>query len=221
VNFDFEFFGQASHAAALPELGINALDAIIQAFVGINGLRQHVPDSVRIHGIITNGGEAVNVVPEYTSGRLGVRALQMPIVDQCYEKVKKCIEAAALATGCTYKISEDVPYRDMNVNELLNKLAVENLKGLGRDIFPGPERGGLGSTDLGDVSHVIPAISLMVALYDSGIAWHTKEVHEASNGKDAWKTIVDGAKAIAFTAIDVLAVPERLDEVKAEFQARR
>jgi metal-dependent amidase/aminoacylase/carboxypeptidase family protein len=140
--------------------------------------------------------------------------------EQAFEKVKKCIEAAALATGCTYKIKEDVPYREMKVNEILNALAIENLKSLGYDIFPGPERGGVGSTDLGDVSHVTPAISLMVILPGAGVAWHSKEVHEAAVGEDAWKLIADGAKAIAFTAIDVLAVPGKIDEVKSEFQAR-
>ncbi len=221
IQFDVEFFGQSSHAAALPEMGINALDAIIQTFVGINALRQHVPDDIRIHGIITHGGDAVNVIPEYTSGRFGVRATKMHRAEEAYEKVKKCIEAGALATGCTYKIREDVPYKEMKVNEVLNELAVENLKSLGYDIFPGPERGGVGSTDLGDVSHVTPALSLMVVLPGAGFAWHSKEVHEAAVGTDAWKMVADGAKAIAFTAIDVLAVPGKLDEVKAEFQAHR
>jgi amidohydrolase len=219
IQFDVEFFGQSSHAAALPEMGINALDALIQTFVGINALRQHVRDDIRMHGIITHGGDVVNVIPEYTSGRFGVRAAKMNEAQQAYEKVKKCIEAAAMATGCTYKIHEDVPYREMNVNEVLNKLAVENLKSLGHAMFPGPERGGVGSTDLGDVSHVTPAISLMVMLPGAGFAWHSKEVHEAAGGSDAWKVVADGAKAIAFTAIDILAVPTRLDEVKAEFQA--
>jgi amidohydrolase len=217
IYFDVEFFGQSSHAAGNPEKGINALDAMIQTFVGINALRQHVPDDVRMHGIITHGGDAVNVIPEYTSGRLGVRASRMPKAERVFANVKKCVEAAALATGCDFKITEDVPYREMKPNKILNDLAVENLKSLGRDIFPGPKRGGLGSTDLGDVSHITPAISLTVALAGPDIIWHSKEVHKASIGEDAWKMIADAAKAIAFTAVDVLAIPGKLDEVKSEF----
>jgi amidohydrolase len=217
IYFDVEFFGQSSHAAGNPEKGINALDAMIQTFVGINALRQHVPDDVRMHGIITHGGDAVNVIPEYTSGRLGVRASRMPKAERVFANVKKCVEAAALATGCDFKITEDVPYREMKPNKILNDLAVENLKSLGRDIFPGPKRGGLGSTDLGDVSHITPAISLTVALAGPDIIWHSKEVHKASIGEDAWKMIADAAKAIAFTAVDALAIPGKLDEVKSEF----
>lgn len=217
IYFDVEFFGQSSHAAGNPEKGINALDALIQTFVGINALRQHVPDDVRMHGIITHGGDAVNVIPEYTSGRLGVRASRMPKAERVYGNVKKCIEGAALATGCDFKITEDVPYREMMPNSILNDLAVENLKSLGRDIFPGPKRGGIGSTDLGDVSHVTPAISLTVALAGADMIWHSKEVHKASIGEDAWRMIADAAKAIAFTAVDILAIPAKLDEVKNEF----
>lgn len=219
VNFDIEFFGQSTHAAASPEMGINALDALIQTFVGINALRQHVPDDIRIHGIITHGGDAVNIIPEYTRGRFGVRATNMPKVERVYGNVKKCIEGAAMATGCTFKITEDVPYREMKANNVLNELAVENLKYLGHNVFPGLERGGVGSTDLGDVSHVVPAISLMVMLVGAGMIWHTKDVHEASVGNEATNMIALGAKAIAFTAIDVLAIPGKLDEVKKDFEA--
>ena len=218
IYFDVEFFGQSSHAAASPEAGINALDAVIQTFVGINALRQHVPEDVRIHGIITHGGDAVNVIPEYASARLGVRATNMPKADRVYGNVKKCIEAAALATGCTHKITEDVPYREMKLNKTLNELAVQNLSDLGCDIFPGPERGGVGSTDLGNVSQVIPAVSLMVALIGAGFIWHSKDVHDASVGEGAQKMIAEGAKAIAATAIDVLAIPGKLEEVKRDFE---
>jgi len=219
IYFDVEFFGQSSHAAASPEAGINALDAVIQTFVGINALRQHVPEDVRIHGIITHGGDAVNVIPEYASCRLGVRATNMPKAERVYSNVKNCIEAASLATGCTHKITEDVPYREMRINKTLNELAVQNLSDLGCDIFPGPERGSLGSTDLGNVSQIIPALSLTVALIGAGFIWHSKDVHDASIGKGAQQMISYGAKAIAATAIDVLAIPGKLDEVKRDFEA--
>ena len=107
----------------------------------------------------------------------------------------------------------------MKLNKTLNELAVQNLSDLGCDIFPGPEGGGIGSTDPGNVSQVIPAISLMVALIGAGFIWHSKDVHEASIGENAWKMIAEGAKAIAATAIDVLAIPGKLEEVKRDFEA--
>jgi len=215
--FDVEFFGQSSHAAASPEKGVNALDAIILTFVSINALRQHVPDDVRIHGIITHGGDAVNVIPEYASCRLGVRATRMEKVERVYRNVKKCIEGASLSTGCTYKITEDIPYREMKVNQVLNDIALSNLEALGRNIFPGPKRGGLGSTDLGDVSHIVPAISLSVSIGGTDLIWHSKSVHEAAVGESARQMISDGAKALAFTAVDILASPENLNKVKEDF----
>jgi len=223
VKFDVEFFGRAAHAAASPQRGVNALDALIQTFVSVNALRQQLPEDVRIHGIITHGGDAVNIIPDYTRGVFGVRATTMTKVARVYDRVKDCIQGAAQAAGCTFNIEEDVPYKEMRVNAVLNDLLIDNFRALGRTIHPAPARGGLGSTDLGDVSHVLPSVSPYLALAgpDPGklLVWHTREVHEASVLPDAARWIEHGAKAMAMTAVDLLADPACLEAAGQAFRA--
>jgi amidohydrolase len=223
VNFSVEFFGRAAHAASAPHRGVNALDALIQTFVGISALRQQLPEDVRLHGIITHGGEAVNIIPEYSRGVFGARAASMTKVMRVYGRVKDCVQGAALAAGCTYKIAEDVPYKEMRPNPVLNDLLIANFRALGRTIDPLPVRGGLGSTDLGDVSHVLPSVSPYLRLDGPDpsvpLVWHTRAVHEAAVGPSAVKWIEDGAKALAMTAVDLLGDPACLEAARKSFHA--
>ena len=222
VNIGVEFFGRAAHAASAPHRGVNALDALIQTFVGISALRQQLPEDVRLHGIITHGGEAVNIIPDYARGVFGARATTMAKVMRVYDRVKDCIQGAALAAGCTFKISEDVPYREMQPNPALNDLLMANFRALGRTIDPVPARGGLGSTDLGDVSHVLPSVSPYLRLDGpdpAPLVWHTRAVHEAAVGPSAAKWIEDGAKALAMTAVDLLGDPACLEAARKTFHA--
>ncbi len=122
-----------------------------------------------------------------------------------------------MATGCSHKITQDVPYKEKKPNKVLNDLFVQNVESLGRGLFPRPDLAPKGSTDLGDVSHVVPTIGAYLDLCGPGISLHSKEFHEASIGDAAWKMIADSAKAMAFTAVDVLALPEKMDEMKKSF----
>ncbi len=216
-SFNLEFFGQSSHASADPEKGINALEAMIQTFVGINAIRQHVEDSVRIHGIITHGGDAPNVVPGYTSGQFIVRADTMPQVNQVFEKVMGCIKGAALASGCTHKLVEDSPYKEKKPNSVLNELFVKNANSLGREMFPRPDMVPRGSTDLGNLSHAVPTIGTFLEICGLEIPNHSKELAEAATKEPAWKMIEDAARIMAYMAIDVMSDPQVMDRIKQSF----
>jgi amidohydrolase len=221
IPFQVEFHGKSAHAAANPELGVNALEAIIQTFVLINALRQHIPSDQRIHGIITHGGEAANVVPEYTRGEFMVRSPDMARVEATFEKIKACVAGAATATGCTFQLTQGTGYREMNPNPVLRNLFDENMARLGRGYLEGFDPANISSTDMGDISQALPAIHPYLGMDVPDFSWHAKTVHAAAVTDSAWQMAADGAKALVFTAIDVLATPGKLDEVKAAFSAAR
>jgi len=137
IGIDIEYFGKAAHAAANPHEGVNALEAMIQAFNNINSLRQHIQDRARIHGIITNGGEAENVVPAYCSGKFLIRAEESEYLDKLCIRVLNCFEAAALASGAQLKYKwEEARYDPMSSNKALAELFAKNYEVLGRVIAP-------------------------------------------------------------------------------------
>ena len=220
ISFKVEFHGKTAHAAANPELGVNALEAIIQTFVLINGLRQHIPSDQRIHGIITNGGEAANVIPDYTSGEFMVRSPNMENVEKTFERVEQCVAGAAAATGCTYTITSEFGYREMNPNRVLRELFDKNMARLGRGYLDGFEPSRISSTDMGNISQVVPAIHPYLGLDVPDFSWHSTVVHEAAITDSAWLMAADGAKALAFTAVDVLSEPGKMDEVRRAFEGK-
>ena len=214
----FEFFGKAAHAAAAPDLGINALDACIQTFNNINALRQHLPSDVRVHGIITHGGEASNIVPAYARAEFGVRAATSDVSLEVVEKVKRCAEAGALATGARVKIHHLRHYAHRLPNPTIAKLFAENLTLLGEPVAkPGPNER-RGSSDMGNVSHVIPAIHPYIAMVPENVGAHTPQFALAAGGEAgdrAWRV---GAKALAMTAVDLFTRPELLAQARAELE---
>ena len=181
VSLDIEFFGKAAHAAAHPEQGINALEAMILAFNAVNSLRQHIKDKARIHGIITHGGEAANVVPAYSAAKLLVRAEDNVYLDELRQKVLDCFNGASLATGARldYKWG-DVIYDAMNNNLFLAQLFAQNLESLGRKVESFESRFGFGSTDMGNVSQIIPSIHPSVAIASPGLSLHSTEFAQAA-----------------------------------------
>ena len=217
IKFEVEFFGRTAHAAGTPDQGINALDAMLQLFNSINALRQQVRTDGRIHGIITHGGDAPNIIPDYTSALFYVRAGDRVYRDDLFERVKKCCEGASLATGTTNKISVFPPILDpMKRNPALESAAAENLRTLGLDIDE--DNGRKGSSDMGNLSHYLPSLHPWISIVDPDIAGHTVEFREATTSERGRKTLIDAAKMLAMTAYDFLTRPELREQVARDFK---
>ena len=218
IGLEIEFFGKAVHAAAYPEWGVNALEAMILSFNAVNSLRQHIKDRARIHGIITHGGEAANVVPAYSAAKFLVRATDDAYLGELKQKVLNCFEGAALATGARldYRWSEIV-YAPMKNNLALAQLFARNLGSLGRKVELFEPHFGFGSTDMGNVSQVIPAIHPSVAIVSPDVLLHSADFAVAAASESGHKGLVDAAKALAMTVVDLLSEPQALAEVKDEF----
>jgi len=213
-----EYFGKAAHAAANPELGINALDALIQAFNGVNALRQQLRSDVRIHGIIREGGVLPMVIPDHTSADIRVRANDDAMLDHVIPRITACIEAAAQMTGARveYRWNERRGKALLSNGPLAAAFA-GNLQRLGRDVRPRDELTGAWSGDTGVASHVVPTIQPQIAMTGPDVPPHSHEFHEASASPAAAECIVDAAKAMAITGIDLLADPALLAAVKQDF----
>lgn len=213
---DVEFFGVASHAAGAPEKGINALDAIIQTYNSVNALREHLSDDVRIHGVITNGGSAANVVPDYASARFYLRANTRKTLNDVYQKFDRIVQGAALATGATYKFGLFQNSVDNTIpTPRFDEVYEESLQEYGEAFSTEVIKGG-GSTDVGNVSQVIPVIHPIISISDSYIAGHSIEFKAASCSQKGLESIDLGAKVLALTAYKVLSDKEVLHEVKED-----
>lgn len=215
----FSFYGQSAHAAASPHEGINALDAVIQTFNSINALRQHVKDDVRFHGIIPEGGKAANIVPDYAVAQFYVRAKEREYLNVVLEKVKGCAQGAALATGAKLEISfYELSYDNLITNETLSKTFTNNLITLGVEPSIIHPKGGGGSLDMGNVSHVVPSIHPYIPIIDSPCVAHTKAFRNAALSERGFEGMLLGAKCLAYTAFDVITNPELLKKIKEEFR---
>jgi amidohydrolase len=213
-HLDLEFRGKDSHAAGAPEKGINALDAFVQAYVNISTLRQQILPTDRIHGIITHGGDAPNIIPSYTRSSWYIRSASKERLEVLAARVVACFEAAALATGCTWSTSENShPYEDLISNAVMADLFKKNAAALGRTMARGVDMPTGGSTDMGNVSHIVPAIHPFLAIDAGDAVNHQPEFAAATITPSGDKTIRDGALAMAWTVID-LAVGNRWDELK-------
>jgi amidohydrolase len=219
TEVDIEFHGKASHASASPELGINALDAVVQTFNGINALRQHIQSSARIHGVITNGGVKPNIVPDYASASFYVRAVDDRYCSELVKKVENCAKGAASSTGAKldFKVIEP-SYKSRLMNSAMGEAFVQNLAAVGEPLLPLPEGSGAGSSDIGNVSHVVPAIHPYVSICKSGIAGHSKEFEEAAASKRGHQAMINAAKALAMTTIDLMTDSELMKRVEDEFR---
>ncbi|MDE2059939.1 MAG: M20 family metallopeptidase [candidate division NC10 bacterium] len=214
-----EFFGKASHAAAAPHLGINALDTVVLAFTNLNALRQQIRDDARIHGIITDGGRAPNIIPDYTAARFCIRALDLDYLHDLHLRVVACLEAAAKATGATVTIREEgEEYHPMKGNRALGALFQANLEALGERVEQTPENQETGSTDVGNVSQVVPTIHPTIALTDqSSVVCHSAAFAEAAGGTSGDRAMLIAAKALAMTAVDLLADSIVRQQIQEEF----
>ena len=206
--FDVHCTGKASHASAFPELGINAADALTVAQTAIGLLRQHIRDTDRIHGIVTHGGDAPNVVPAHTSARYIIRAETLEQLDELRERVRRCFQAGALATGASVQIvGGEKPYAQMRHDTRMAELYRRNAEQLGRS-FPNPEvweHRPTASTDMGNVSLAVPSIHPMIGINSLPAVNHQPEFAAHCVSADADQALADGALAMAWTAIDLAA----------------
>ncbi len=214
-SLTFEFFGKAAHAAASPHQGINALDAMIMTFNNVNALRQQVREDVRIHGIITDGGTAPNVIPEYTRARFIVRAREVGYLDSVTEKVMNCARGA---TPGEVKIDHRKGYANILPNPTLARLYADNLKRIGIDVETPDPSEPMGSTDMGNVSQVIPSIHPYVAIAPRGVAGHTAEMREAACSPQGDEGLMISVRALSMTVADLLTQPELVAQAKTEFE---
>jgi amidohydrolase len=219
-SFLVEFFGKSSHAGGAPEKGINALEGIIQTFNGINGLRQHINRDVRIHGIIKRGGDSPNVVPDYASAHLYVRAPTMPMLEEYYGKVLNIIKGAELATGAMSKVTRVAnTYANSLPSKTLTDLFREEMVEVGVDF---PEESELrrsgGSTDFGNVSQVMPALSAYINI--GPVTLHSPEGTTMTATPRAHNVMIMAAKGLAYMAIDLITRPELLESAKSEHKQR-
>ncbi len=221
VRATFEYTGKAAHASVDPWAGINALDACIQTFNAISMLRQQVRPECRIHGIITSGGAAANIIPEYAAATFYVRAPRIDTMWELYKRVVACAEGAARAAGAGLKVTQhDTVYEPMNSNKVLLDLFAANMKTAGlAEGEPIPDR--LGSSDVGNVSQVIPTIQPMVAIAPLGTAIHSREFADAAVKPLARAGLLAAAKTMAMTTLDLLEEPALAQRAKEEFAGRR
>ncbi|MFC1954427.1 M20 family metallopeptidase [Chloroflexota bacterium] len=217
-TLDVEFFGKTAHAAARPEEGINALEALLQSFAAINSLRQHIRSTARIHGIITDGGEAANVVPSYSAGNFIVRAMENDYLDELKERVLNCFIGAATTSGARleYRWGE-ARYNSMRNNLALAQLFIHNMQSLGRNTVLSDPDESFGSTDMGNVSQLVPGIHPFVAIAGKEILLHSAEFALAAASEEGVNGMLDAAKALAMTVLDLVSSPETLADVKKEF----
>jgi amidohydrolase len=218
---DFEFIGKPAHAAASPHEGINALDAVIQLFNGINALRQQLTGDVRIHGIITHGGDAPNIIPEYAKARFFIRAATRSGLNEVTSRVKAVAEGAALATGAKLNI---IAFQNEVDNLLLNDRYNEVFKNVIGDLgetVATDERDGIGSTDAGNISQVVPTIHPYIKIGPDNLVAHTVPFREAAASQQGDEALLKGAKALALTAFQLIADQELLKDIKAEFEIRK
>jgi metal-dependent amidase/aminoacylase/carboxypeptidase family protein len=222
VRVGLEFSGRAAHASADPWAGVNALDAVIQTFNNVSMLRQQIRPESRIHGIVTSGGAAANIIPEFASALFYVRAADLGYLDALRKRVIACAEGAAKATGATLKVIEqpDNTYEPLKRNNTLLDLFRANAKTLG--VVESPEsRERMGSSDIGNVSQVIPAIQPMVQIAPEGTPIHSRAFEEAAVKPLAREGMLTSAKIMAMTTCDLLANPGLVKDVRREFEAAK
>jgi amidohydrolase len=211
------FHGKASHAAGAPDQGINALEAVIQTFTGINARRLQMRADARVHGIVTHGGDAVNIIPARASARFSVRARDRAYQRRLVGMLKQAAEAGATATGARLEWTETRGYDNTVPNSTIADVMARNMAALGRPcVEPAPNER-MGSTDMGDISQILPAIHAYFAIVPESIANHTPEFAVAAASEEGDRAVVDGAVTLAMTAADLLTDSSLLAQAKADF----
>ncbi|WP_111719540.1 M20 family metallopeptidase [Homoserinimonas sp. OAct 916] len=218
-----DYHGLAAHAAAAPQRGRNALDAAVLGYVNVAALRQHISGDERIHGIITQGGTLPNIVPEHTQAEWYMRSPTLDDLNNLVERAWNCLETGSRAAGCdlTHEPIGRV-YHNLVTNNALMELYVQSAKEFGRDAkVPDKQSNVIGSTDMGNVSHVVPTIHPLIKVSPSDVALHTREFAEYAGGVEGDRAVLDGAKALGLSAIRFLSTASTRSAVAGEFLAHR
>lgn len=213
------FTGVPSHAAAAPEKGVSALDAALITYNAIETIREHMRSDARLHGIITDGGQASNIIPERAELKYGVRALDRSYVEILKKRVENCAKAGALATGAEVRVDWTFGYGSPVNVPLLDTLVLDQARKLGAAGIKKWEA--LGSSDLGDVGSEIPTCNLWFAAAPEGILPHTREFMWAAGSPDGIRAALLAAKVIALSAAKLFRTPGLVDRIKADFAALR
>ncbi len=215
-----EYHGKSAHASAMPHKGLNALDGLLLAYQAISNLRQHIQATERIHGIVTDGGLAPNIVPEFAAGDFYVRAANKEDLAALKPRVQACFEAGATASGCRVDVQwSGVDYLDLNTSWPLAEHFQRNAEQLGRRFFPLNKlpAGSSGSTDMGNVSYLVPSIHPMLAAALQNVVIHNPEFAKWARSEMGDAAALDGAKALAMTAIDYLDSPALQESCRRAF----
>lgn len=222
-SLDVQFHGRAAHAAAAPHEGRNALDAAVLGYMNVAALRQHILPTERVHGIFTKGGDKANIVPAETEMNWIVRSPTIASLQPLKQRVMDCLDGSASACGCTLSTNwKDVTYADMIDNAPMVAAYVANASQLGR-VVTDPRALGrqvVGSTDMGNVSYLVPSIHPMIQVAPAGVAIHTIEFATWAASADGDRAVIDGAKAMAMTVIDLWRQSGLMESVRAAFDQR-
>lgn len=215
------FHGQTAHAAADPENGINSLNAILFVFHGVDSLRQHVKSAVRMHGIITHGGVAPNVTPDYARARFFVRAESLKETAELAEKVRAIAEGAASMSGARLEfILPHPPYADLVPNLVLQRGIKQYLDELGMQLPDATPEPGRGSTDVGNVSYLAPTACAGFPITEGLVPWHSTIVHEAAGQDSSYEAMFTAGKAVALVGLDCLENPAMIEAATSEWRDR-
>ena len=224
VGYRYLFYGKSAHAATMPQEGINALNAVIHLFTGIDALRQHLRDDVRIHGVITHGGKAANVVPDFAAANFMLRSRDhLYLRDEVVPKVAQIAEGAGKMTGARVEIEPLYPfYENVRPNNLLAKLTLANARDVGLEVDDKAlsVRRSTASTDSGNVSQVLPFFNISFAISKTPVAGHSTALTEAARSEFALDVALDVAKVLALTTCDLLSNGEFVDAARREFEER-
>ena len=215
------YTGRAAHAAAFPHLGRNALDAAVLGYLNVAALRQHIQPDERVHGVFSEAGDKPNIVPARAVTEWMVRSRTIASLGPLKARVAACLEAGGSAAGCEVTLAwKAVVYADMLDNEALLELYVANAAALGRTVRePLGARSVVGSTDMGNVSYLVPSIHPMIAAAPSGVPIHTPEFAGHARSPSGDRAVIDGATALAWTVADLWLGADAVEAVQAEFAA--
>ncbi len=214
-----EYFGRGAHAAAAPHVGRNALDAMVLGYNAIAALRQHMAPTDRIHGVFTRAGEKPNIVPDHTVAEWYVRSATLDSLQPLKARALACLEAGAAAAGCRMEVHVTCPeYSDLVTNPVLIDRYRANSAALGRPVAePGPTTRVVASTDMGNVSHLVPSIHPMLAVSPPDVPLHSAEFAMWAVSEEGDRAVLDGAKAMAMTVLDLWLTEGLVGEVRAAF----
>ncbi|MDR7482149.1 MAG: M20 family metallopeptidase [Armatimonadota bacterium] len=214
--FDLIFRGRAAHAAEEPWRGASALDAVLLTWTNLNALRQFIGDGARIHGIVTDGGQAPNVIPERAACTVGVRAADLRALERIAQRLLRCAQAAAMAADVELEVRELQRLAPVRHNAMLGAMVAANLHALGESVG---EWRAMASTDFGDVSQAVPAVLFAVGAWPPDVAFHTREAAACAGGDQAMRAMLVAAQTMARTALDLLTDGTVVAAVRAEHRS--